>query len=45
MQKAVADDPDQMTIFQELDELFHQTLFVELNRGGCTSLCGNARAI
>lgn len=27
MQEAVADDPEQMAIFQELDEMFHQTLF------------------
>ncbi|WP_128253695.1 GntR family transcriptional regulator [Falsirhodobacter deserti] len=37
MQQAVADDPSQYRIFQELDELFHQTLFIavgqpELNR-------------
>lgn len=38
MQEAVADDPDQMAIFQELDELFHQTLFVGLNRGGLHQL-------
>ncbi|WP_435167569.1 GntR family transcriptional regulator [Falsirhodobacter sp. 1013] len=28
MQQAVADDPSQYRIFQELDELFHQTLFI-----------------
>ena len=28
MQQAVADDPSQYRIFQELDELFHQTLFL-----------------
>jgi len=28
MQHAVADDPSQYRIFQELDELFHQTLFI-----------------
>ncbi|MDB6454299.1 GntR family transcriptional regulator [Falsirhodobacter sp. 20TX0035] len=28
MQQAVGDDPSQYRIFQELDELFHQTLFI-----------------
>lgn len=28
MQEAVADDPSQYRTFQELDELFHQTLFI-----------------
>lgn len=34
MQEAVAEDPEQLAIFQELDELFHQTLFAGLKRGG-----------
>lgn len=34
MQEAVAYDPDQLKIFQELDELFHQTLFTAIGRGG-----------
>lgn len=38
MQEAVAQDPAQMAIFQELDELFHQTLFAGLNRGGLHQL-------
>lgn len=38
MQEAVADDPDQIAIFQELDELFHQTLFSGLKRGGLHQL-------
>lgn len=38
MQEAVADDPGQMAIFQELDELFHQTLFAGVNRSGLHQL-------
>ena len=38
MQEAVADDPDQLAIFQELDEVFHQTLFAGLERGGLHQL-------
>lgn len=38
MQEAVADDPDQLSIFQELDELFHQTLFAGVKRGGLHQL-------
>ncbi|WP_199259077.1 GntR family transcriptional regulator [Paracoccus binzhouensis] len=38
MQEAVAEDPSQMAIFQELDELFHQTLFAGLNRTGLHQL-------
>lgn len=38
MQEAVADDPEQLTIFQELDELFHQTLFAGVKRGGLHQL-------
>lgn len=38
MQEAVADDPGQLAIFQELDELFHQTLFAGLGRGGLHQL-------
>lgn len=34
MQQAVADDPDQLPVFQELDELFHQTLFAGVSRSG-----------
>lgn len=32
MQEAVADDSSQIAVFQELDELFHQTLFAGLGR-------------
>ena len=38
MQEAVADDPEQLSIFQELDELFHQTLFAGVKRGGLHQL-------
>ncbi|MDT1064261.1 GntR family transcriptional regulator [Paracoccus sp. CPCC 101403] len=34
MQQAVADDPEQLVVFQELDELFHQTLFAGVDRSG-----------
>lgn len=34
MQEAVAEDPDQLAVFQELDELFHQTLFAGVSRSG-----------
>ncbi|MDP9837034.1 GntR family transcriptional regulator [Rhizobium panacihumi] len=38
MQRAVADDPEQITIFQELDELFHQTLFAGVKRSNLHQL-------
>ncbi|QDA36059.1 GntR family transcriptional regulator (plasmid) [Paracoccus liaowanqingii] len=38
MQEAVAEDPGQVAIFQELDELFHQTLFAGLGRSGLHQL-------
>lgn len=38
MQEAVADDPEQIAIFQELDELFHQTLFAGVKRTGLHQL-------
>lgn len=38
MQQAVADDPQQVTTFQELDELFHQTLFAGLKRSNLHQL-------
>ncbi len=38
MQEAVADDPEQLAIFQELDELFHQTLFAGVKRTGLHQL-------
>lgn len=38
MQEAVADDPSQIAVFQELDELFHQTLFEGLGRTGLHQL-------
>lgn len=38
MQEAVADDPEQLSIFQELDELFHQTLFAGVRRSGLHQL-------
>jgi DNA-binding GntR family transcriptional regulator len=38
MQEAVADDPEQLAIFQELDELFHQTLFSGVGRSGLHQL-------
>lgn len=34
MQEAVADDIEQLSVFQELDELFHQTLFAGVGRSG-----------
>ena len=33
MQEVVAQDPSQVTMFQELDEVFHNTLFSSLGRG------------
>lgn len=33
MQEAVADDPGEYRTFQELDELFHQTLFLAIGQG------------
>ncbi|MCV9945374.1 GntR family transcriptional regulator [Rhizobium sp. BT-175] len=38
MQSAVADDADQIAIFQELDELFHQTLFAGAKRSSLHQL-------
>jgi DNA-binding GntR family transcriptional regulator len=38
MQEAIADDLEQLKMFQELDELFHQTLFAALGRGGLHQL-------
>ncbi|MGB8290788.1 MAG: FCD domain-containing protein, partial [Rhizobium ruizarguesonis] len=38
MQAAVADDADQIAIFQELDELFHQTLFAGAKRSSLHQL-------
>lgn len=38
MQAAVADDPEQIAIFQELDELFHQTLFAGVKRSSLHQL-------
>lgn len=38
MQEAVADDREQLAIFQELDELFHQTLFAGIGRSGLHQL-------
>jgi DNA-binding GntR family transcriptional regulator len=38
MQEAVADDPSQLLVFQELDELFHQTLFVGVGHRGLHQL-------
>lgn len=38
MQEAVATDPEQLGIFQELDELFHQTLFAGVKRSGLHQL-------
>lgn len=38
MQETVADDPDQIGIFQELDELFHQALFAGIRRSGLHQL-------
>ncbi len=32
MQQAISDDPAQIPLFQELDEVFHQTLFAGLGR-------------
>lgn len=34
MQETVSDDPSQVVLFQELDELFHQTLFAGIGRSG-----------
>lgn len=33
MQEAIADDPDQLGVFQELDSMFHEALFVAIGRG------------
>lgn len=38
MQEAVAEDPEQITIFQELDEMFHQTLFAAVGQLGLHQL-------
>ncbi|WP_136685365.1 GntR family transcriptional regulator [Falsirhodobacter xinxiangensis] len=38
MQEAIADDAAQLRMFQELDELFHQTLFIGLGRIGLHQL-------
>ena len=38
MQEAVAEDSSQIAVFQELDEMFHQTLFAGLNRAGLHQL-------
>lgn len=38
MQEAVAEDPEQITIFQELDEVFHQTLFAGVGQLGLHQL-------
>lgn len=38
MQEAVAEDPEQITIFQELDEMFHQTLFAGVGQLGLHQL-------
>ncbi|MFC3567858.1 GntR family transcriptional regulator [Paracoccus simplex] len=38
MQEAIADDSSQIAVFQELDELFHQTLFAGLGRAGLHQL-------
>lgn len=38
MQEAVAGDPEQLSVFQELDELFHRTLFVGLGRRALQTL-------
>jgi DNA-binding GntR family transcriptional regulator len=34
LQEAVADEPEQLAMFQELDEIFHQTLFAGIRRSG-----------
>ncbi|WP_105370887.1 GntR family transcriptional regulator [Neorhizobium huautlense] len=38
MQSAIADDAEQVAIFQELDEVFHQTLFAGAKRSGLHQL-------
>ena len=38
MQQALADDPGQLVAFQELDEKFHQTLFMGVGHGGLHQL-------
>ncbi|MBY6089921.1 GntR family transcriptional regulator [Maritimibacter alkaliphilus] len=38
MQDAVKGDPAQMAVFQELDEVFHQTLFDGIGQGGIHAL-------
>ena len=38
MQEAVAEDPEQITVFQELDEMFHQTLFAGVGQLGLHQL-------
>lgn len=38
MQEAVAEDASQLLVFQELDELFHQTLFVGVGHRGLHQL-------
>ncbi|MBU3031336.1 GntR family transcriptional regulator [Paracoccus marinaquae] len=38
MQEAIAEDRSQMALFQELDELFHRTLFAALDRTGLYQL-------
>lgn len=34
MQEAIAGDSDQLGVFQELDSMFHEALFVAIGRGG-----------
>ena len=38
LQEAVADEPEQLAMFQELDEVFHQTLFAGIKRSGLHQL-------
>ncbi|MDS9469776.1 GntR family transcriptional regulator [Paracoccus sp. MBLB3053] len=38
MQEVVAQDPGQVTMFQELDEVFHNTMFAALGRGALHQL-------
>ncbi|GHG23715.1 GntR family transcriptional regulator [Paracoccus aerius] len=38
MQEAIAEDTSQIAVFQELDELFHQTLFAGLRQSGLHQL-------
>lgn len=38
LQEAVSDEPEQLAVFQELDEVFHQTLFAAIDRGGLHQL-------